>query len=126
MTELIRALTEVLDPQRVLFEPEHLLTYGFDGTAALHGAASVVALPRSTDEVVAIVRIAAQRKIPIVSRGSGTGLSGGSVPVAVCIVLCLVQMDRILELDAKNLTLCAEAGVVTQKIAEAADSMGLL
>src|SRR5205823_7426811 len=57
---------------------------------------------------------------------SGTGLSGGSVPVPNCIVLCLVRMDRILELDQKNLTILVEAGAVTQTITEAADAAGLL
>jgi glycolate oxidase len=126
MIDCVRELTGILDPQRVLFEREHLLTYGFDGTAALHGEAGAVVLPRTTEEVVAIVRLAMQRRIPIVSRGSGTGLSGGSVPVEGCIVLCLAQMDRILELDAKNLTISAEAGAITQKITEAADVAGLL
>ena len=62
----------------------------------------------------------------MVTRGSGTGLSGGSVPVPGCIVLCLVQMDRVLELDPKNLTIYVESGVVTQKVAELADAAGLL
>jgi glycolate oxidase len=78
------------------------------------------------EEVAEIVRYAARERIPIVSRGSGTGLSGGSVPVPGGIVLCLVRMDRILELDERNLTLRAEAGAITQKIAEAADAAGLL
>ena len=116
----------MLGEARVLHEREHLLTYGFDGTAALRGTASCVVLPQTTAEVAAIVRYAAREKVPIVSRGSGTGLSGGSIPVAEGIVLCLVQMDRILELDERNLTLLAEAGVVTQKIADAADAVGLL
>src|SRR5687767_10267504 len=122
MSDFVGALSEILDPERVLFEPEHLLTYGFDGTAALYGEASAVVLPRTTEEVAAIVRFAASVHRPIVSRGSGTGLSGGSVPVPGCIVLCLAQMDRILEVDAKNLTISAEAGAITQKIAEAADA----
>jgi hypothetical protein len=48
------------------------------------------------------------------------------VPVPGCIVLCLVQMDRVLELDPKNLTIHVESGVVTQKVAELADDAGLL
>lgn len=116
----------MLGEARVLHEREHLLTYGFDGTAALRGAASCVVLPQTTAEVAAIVRYAALEKVPIVSRGSGTGLSGGSIPVPQGIVLCLVKMDRILELDEKNLTLLAEAGVITQKITDAADEVGLL
>ena len=116
----------MLGEARVLHEREHLLTYGFDGTAALRGAASCVVFPQTTAEVAAIVRYAAREKVPIVSRGSGTGLSGGSIPVPEGIVLCLVKMDRILELDEKNLTLLAEAGVITQKITDAADGVGLL
>ena len=126
MTSLAAELTALLDPQRVLHEREHLLTYGFDGTAALRGEAGVVALPRTTEEVAGIVRFAAANKIPIVSRGSGTGLSGGSIPVPNGIVLCLVQMDRLLELDEKNLTALAEAGTITQTIATAAEAAGLL
>jgi glycolate oxidase len=124
MAQLVSDLIGILDPQRVLHEREHLLTYGFDGTAALNGEASVVVFPQTTEEVAQIVRYAAGHKVPIVSRGSGTGLSGGSIPAAGAIVLCLVKMDRILELDERNLTLWAEAGAITQKIAEAADSVG--
>ncbi|HEY2842591.1 MAG TPA: FAD-binding protein, partial [Bryobacteraceae bacterium] len=102
------------------------MTYGFDGTAALQGEAGVVVFPRTTEEVAKIVRYAATEKIPIVGRGSGTGLSGGSIPTPQAIVLCLAQMDRILELDEKNLTILVEAGVITQKVTEAADVVGLL
>ena len=120
------ALTAILDRNRVLTGREDLLTYGFDGTAALKGEAGVVVLPETVEEVAAVVRYAAGKKVPIVSRGSGTGLSGGSVPTADAIVLCLVRMDRILEVDERNLTCHAEAGAITQKIAEAADAVGLL
>jgi glycolate oxidase len=123
---LVADLTAILDPPRVLSAPEDLLVYGFDGTAALKAPATCVVFPQTTEEVARIVRYAAQERIPIVSRGSGTGLSGGSVPVPGGIVLCLVRMDRILELDERNLTLRTEAGAITQKIAEAADTAGLL
>src|SRR3954467_942218 len=108
MSPHVSELTALLDPERVLHEREHLLTYGFDGTAALHGQAGVVVFPQTTEEEAKIVRYAAQEKIPIVSRGSVTGLSGGSIPMEDAIVLCLVQMDRLLELDEKNLTVLVE------------------
>ena len=62
---------------------------------------------------------------PVVTRGSGTGLSGGSVPAAGCIVLCTVKMGQILEVDAANLTMTVEPGVTTVQIAEAAEKAGL-
>lgn len=126
MPNLAADLAQMLGAERVLWENEHLVTYGFDGTAALYGEAGCVALPKTTEEVSQIVRYAAKHRIPIVTRGSGTGLSGGSVPVSGCIVLCLVQMDRVLELDRKNLTIHVESGVVTQRVAELADAAGLL
>ena len=126
MNSLISDLTALLEPKRVLHAPEDLLTYGFDGTAALSSPATCVVLPETTEEVARVVRHAAEHRVPIVTRGSGTGLSGGSVPVPGGIVLCLVRMDRLLELDERNLTLFAESGAITQKIADAADAVGLL
>ena len=126
MNKVAADLTRMLGSERVLWEAEHLATYGFDGTPVLYAEAGCVTLPKTTAEVVQVVRYAAQNKIPVVTRGSGTGLSGGSVPVHGCIVLCLVQMDRVLGLDPKNLTIEVESGVVTQKVAELADAAGLL
>ena len=126
MQKVAADLTKMLSPERVLWEPEHLLTYGFDGTAALYGEAGCVTLPKTVAEVAQIVRYAAANRVPVITRGSGTGLSGGSVPVAGGIVLCLAQMDQVLELDSKNLTIRVESGVVTQKVAELADGIGLL
>jgi glycolate oxidase len=126
MQNVAADLAQMLGAERVLWEQEHLVTYGFDGTAALYGEAGCIALPKTTEEVSQVVGYAAKHRIPVVTRGSGTGLSGGSIPVPGCIVLCLVQMDRVLELDPKNLTIHVQSGMVTQKVAELADAAGLL
>jgi glycolate oxidase len=126
MITLVSNLAAILEASRVLHTPEDLLPYGFDGTAALNAPATCVVLPETTEEVARVVRYAAEHRVPIVTRGSGTGLSGGSVPVPGGIVLCLVRMDRILELDERNLTCLAECGTITQKVADAADAVGLL
>jgi glycolate oxidase len=123
---LVPDLTALLDPARVLHAPEDLLPYGFDGTAALSAPAACVVFPETADEVARVIRYAGEHRVPVVTRGSGTGLSGGSVPVPGGIVMCLVRMDRILELDTRNLTLLAETGAITLAIAEAADAQGLL
>ncbi len=122
---MIAALNALLGPERVLAAKEDLIPYAFDGTAALRQLPRAVVFPRDAQDVSAVLKLARQHHAPVVPRGSGTGLSGGSVPVAGAIVLCLVQLDKILELDARNLTLLAEAGVITQKIFEAADAAGL-
>ena len=118
MPNLTADLTALLEPARVLHSREDLLSYGYDGTAALSGVPAVVVMVKTTDEIAAIVKYAAANRIAIVGRGSGTGLSGGSVPSLGCIVLCTAQMDRVLELDEKNLTILVESGVITQKITD--------
>jgi glycolate oxidase len=109
----------------VLVGAEDVIPYSFDGTAALRERPEAVVLPQTTSQVAECVRLAAAAKIPIVTRGSGTGLSGGSVPVPGSLVLCLARMDAILDVDPRNLTLRAQAGVTTQRIDEAAAKFGL-
>jgi glycolate oxidase len=84
-----------------------------------------VVFARSVEHVSRLLATANLKGLAIVPRGSGTGLSGGSVPVEKSVVLCLTQMNRILEVDPRNLTLLAEAGVTTLAIAEAAAGVGL-
>ncbi len=123
--ELVGALTHTLGPKNVLTSTEDILPYGFDGTAALKQRPLAVVFARDAAQVSAVLKLARVHRAPVVTRGSGTGLSGGSVPVAGAIVLCLVQMDRIMEVDAANLTLRAEAGAITQRIFDEADAAGL-
>lgn len=123
--QLLTPLRAIVGREHVLTEPEDLIPYSFDGTAALQQMPGCVVFPRTTDEVSRLLRWATETRTAIVTRGSGTGLSGGSVPSPDCVVLCLVKMDRILEVDAANLTMLVEAGVTTQQIAEAASAAGL-
>ncbi|MCF3650445.1 FAD-binding oxidoreductase [Synoicihabitans lomoniglobus] len=119
------ALGSTLADADILTEIEDLIPYGFDGTATLKERPLAVVFPRSTKQVSAVVKWAREARVPVVSRGNGTGLSGGSVPVAGGLVLCLNHLDRIVELDRANLTIRAQAGVVTQDIFAAADAAGL-
>lgn len=122
---MIDALIARLGAAHVLTGPEDILPYAFDGTAALRQRPHAVVFPANAAEVAAVLRVARKHRVPVVARGSGTGLSGGSVPLAGSLVLCVNRLDRILELDTNNLTLRAEAGVVTQRIFDAAEAVGL-
>jgi glycolate oxidase len=122
---LTDALALVVGTDAVLTRAEDLVPYSFDGTAALRQRPSAVVFPRTTAHVAECVALAANSGTPIVTRGSGTGLSGGSVPTPGSLVLCLTQMDAILEVDPRNLTLRAQPGAITQRIDEAAGQYGL-
>lgn len=115
----------IVGSENTLTAPEDVVPYGFDGTAALKQRPSMVVFPQTTAHVADCMRIAREYHLPIVTRGSGTGLSGGSVPSPDSVVLCLVKMNAILEVDPRNLTLRAQAGAVTMKIDEAAAMHGL-
>jgi glycolate oxidase len=118
-------LVRILGASAVLTQPEDIIPYGFDGTAALRQVPGAVVFPRTTEDVAKCVQLAAATSLPIVTRGAGTGLSGGSVPGAGSLVLCLAQMNAILNVDPRNLTLRAQPGVVTLAIDEAAARHGL-
>ncbi|MGH2400859.1 MAG: FAD-binding oxidoreductase, partial [bacterium] len=121
----LSAFSAIVGPESVLVKAEDLIPYSFDGTAALKERPEAVIFPRTADQVAGCVRLASVARIPIVTRGSGTGLSGGSVPTPGSLVLCLAQMDAILDVDPRNLTLRAEPGTITQRIDEAAGRYGL-
>ncbi|PTX94938.1 glycolate oxidase subunit GlcD [Spartobacteria bacterium LR76] len=124
-TDLRESLQREFPHLEFLHEKEDLIPYSFDGTAAHYSQAELVVFPKTTEDVSRLVRFASDRNIPIVTRGSGSGLSGGSLPIPGGLIVCLSKMDRILEVDTKNLCLRAEAGAITAQIAQAADAVGL-
>lgn len=124
-TELITKLATIVGAENVLTSKEDLIAYSFDGTAAMQQMPGCVAFATTTEQVSQVLKLANQTKTPVVTRGSGTGLSGGSLPSADCIVLCLVKMNRILELDRANLTILVEPGVTTLAVFDAATAAGL-
>ena len=124
-TNTVDALAAIVGRDGVLTQAEDLIPYSFDGTAVLKQRPEAVVFPRTAAQVAECVRLAVAAGVPIVTRGSGTGLSGGSVPSPGSLVLCLAQMNAILDVDARNLTLRAQPGAITQRIDEAAAKHGL-
>jgi glycolate oxidase len=122
---ILSELRRLLGPGNVLTEKEDLIPYSFDGTAALRQMPGCVAFPTSTPQVSSVLKLAQETRTAIVTRGSGTGLSGGSLPSPDCVVLCMVKMDKLLELDRANLTMLAEAGIITAAVADAAAAADL-
>src|SRR5690242_12472052 len=119
-------LVGIVGAASVLTKPEDIIPYSFDGTAALRQMPSAVVFPHTTEDVSRCIKFAVAQSIPIVTRGSGTGLSGGSVPSDGSVVLCLAQMNLILEIEPKNLVLRTQPGVTTLQIDEAASRHGLV
>jgi glycolate oxidase subunit GlcD len=110
--ELAKRLKEIVDPEYVLTSEMDLALYSYDASLE-KGKPDVVVLPNSTEEVSKIMALAYQEKIPILGRGSGTNLTGGTIPTKGGIVLHFSRMNRILNLDYENLTATAEPGVIT-------------
>lgn len=122
---IVQQLTDELGKERVITEPEDLLVLGYDSTPGLHAMPDVVIYPTTSEHVQTIVKIAREHKIPFTPRGSGTGLSGGSIPINGGIVICLNKMNKILEIDEENLTATCQAGVVTLDLFNAVAAKGL-
>ena len=125
--EVLNELIKSLGKDNVLTEKEDLLTYSFDATAAMpRETPNVVVTPNNTEEVATVVKIANRYKVPIYPRGSGTNLSGGTIPLEQGIVLSLLHMDKILEIDDENLTAWVEPGVIIQDLNDAVAKYGLI
>ncbi len=123
--QILDSLRQIVGAKNVLTALEDLIPYGFDGTAAMSQLPGCIVFTQTTAEVAAVLKIANDSRTPVVTRGSGTGLSGGSVPAPDCIVLCTVKMGHILEVDRANLTMLVEPGVTTIQVFEAAAAVGL-
>jgi glycolate oxidase len=101
------------------------LSYSYDSTPNLQSLPDAVISPRNTKEISEIVKICNDNKIPIVPRGSGTNLCGGTCPTEGGLVLLFKHMNKILELDEENLTITVQPGVITIEIANVVESKGL-
>ena len=118
-------LRALVGSDQVFTAKEDLIPYAFDGTAAMSQMPGCVAFVTTTEQIVGVLKLANATKTPVVTRGSGTGLSGGSLPSPDCIVMCTARMNRILEVDRANLTMLVEPGVTTLAVADAAAAVGL-
>ncbi|MEW6284077.1 MAG: FAD-binding protein, partial [Candidatus Eremiobacterota bacterium] len=122
---VLARLRDLTGPERVISDASECLAYSYDATAMLSQRPDAVVMVRSAEEVAAVLRLANEAGFKVVPRGSGTGLSGGSVPVEHCVVLCTLGMNRVLEIDQENLTATVEPGVITADLHRAVESLDL-
>jgi glycolate oxidase len=114
--QTLQLFRTALTPGAVISSPEQLHTYECDALSSFRVMPQAVLLPSTTEQVQAIVRICHAHQIPFVARGSGTGLSGGALPVDNGIVVSLARMNRILEVDFLNQRIVVEPGVINLNV----------
>ena len=122
--DLRYALAAIVGPAGVVWEPGALAAYESDGFLA-KARPQAVCLPESSVQVAALMRLAAERGLPVTPRGAGTGLSGGATPVGGGLVIGTSRMSRILRLDAANRRATVQPGVVNLELSRAAEPYGL-
>jgi glycolate oxidase len=118
-------LSALLPADRLLTRPEHLAAYESDGLTAFRQRPLAVAIPETSDDVIALVRTCRDAGIPFVARGSGTSLSGGSLPVAGGVVIALNRLTRILALDPVQRFAIVQPGVINADVSVAGAPHGL-
>lgn len=121
--ELLEAVERIVGKGGYLHRPEDLALYEYDGSVD-HARPSMVALPRTTEEVVALVNTANRFGIPVIGRGAGTGLSGGAIATQGGMVVGFARMNRVLEIDLENERAVVQPGVVNLDITLAVQGSG--
>ena len=116
---------EILPRESVIDQQTSLAAYECDGLSAYREQPLLVLLPGNVDQVQQIMRLCQQHRLPVVSRGAGTSLSGGALPHAQGVVLSLAKMNRILDIDKLARCAVVEPGVRNLAISEAVESLGL-
>ncbi len=116
--KLVRALRQITGDRYVLVEKEDVIVYEQDGSI-FQVMPEIVVLPANVEEVAAVVKAAKIANVPIVPRGSGTGLAGGAVPAEGGIILSLTRLNRILKIDLENRIAVVEPGVINVDVTKA-------
>lgn len=122
---LVAALKPILAEDALLWQPEDTIPYECDGLAAYRKMPLAVALPENEDQVVRILKVCHAMQVPVVPRGSGTGLSGGAMPIEQGLVLSLAKFKSILHVDPFTRTAVVQPGVRNLAISEAVAKHGL-
>jgi glycolate oxidase len=120
---LMRKLARVVGHDAVLWRREDVMLYEYDGLSVT-APPDVVVFPSATAHVVEIVKLAAREGVPVVARGAGTGLSGGSVAAEGGIVVGFARMKKIVEIDIENLRARVQPGVVNMDLTLAVSDQG--
>jgi glycolate oxidase len=127
--EIVEELKGIVGEQHVCTSYEDLYCYTYDSSSVevdlKKDFPGVVVFPASAEEISAILKLANREKIPVIPRGAGSNVSGGSVSVGDCIVMVLQRLNRILEIDTKNLVAVVEAGVITAQLQQEVEKLGL-
>jgi len=125
IADFLTALGQVFPPERLLVKAAQLTPYESDALTAYHSRPAAVVIPETQDEVVQTVRLCARYQVPFVARGSGTSLSGASLPVKDGVVIALNRLNHILRMDPHERIAVVEPGVINLEVSKAAASYGL-
>ncbi|CAN5611488.1 FAD-linked oxidase C-terminal domain-containing protein [soil metagenome] len=123
--EVIDELIGICGDAQVFTQNEVLDEYGHDETEDLQFNPAVVLKPATPEEISAILKVANREKIPVTPRGAGTGLSGGALPVFGGILLSTERLNKILQIDERNLQATVEPGVINQVFRDTVEAKGL-
>ncbi len=118
-------LRSIVGRENFLDSPEDKIAYSYDGTPLLKQLPEAIIVPRSVEHISKTLKLANEEQFAVVPRGSGSGLSGGSVPVENSVVILLNHWNRILEIDQRNLSAWVEPGVITGQLHSAVEALGL-
>ena len=125
-TDIVEQFRQLGLGARLLTEPAQLAVFGSDGLTAFNQRPLAVVMAESIDDVIAAVKTCHAAGVPFVARGSGTSLSGGSLPITDGVVIALNRMNRVLRVDPDTRTAVVEPGVINLKVSAAAAQHGLL
>ena len=124
-TAFLSALAQFYPPQRLLTNAAQIIPYESDALTAFRAKPRAVVLPETQQEVIETVKLCYQAGVPYVARGSGTSLSGGSLPIEDGLVIGLNRLNHILKLDPRERIAVVEPGVVNLDVSKAAAPHGL-
>jgi glycolate oxidase len=122
---IFNRIREIVGKENFLDSEEDRLVYSYDGTPLIQHKPEAIILPRDAEEISGILKLANETGFNVVPRGSGTGLSGGSVPVENSVVMLMNRWNHILEIDKENLTAWVEPGVITAELHAEVEKLGL-
>jgi glycolate oxidase len=122
--KIYKALEKIVGPENITVREADLACYAYDATQ-LSARPEVVAFPATAREISEILKLASLYRFPVVPRGAGSGMSGGSVPIQGGLVLVLLRLNRIKTIDESNFLAVVEPGVITRDLQQAVEAKGL-